>query len=59
MKEDWYSPKQVPCVIIEGDFIPTEHVKILNIEEDISGRDLITFTWKGETLQSFLTIKYV
>ena len=59
MKEDRYSPKQIPCVVIEGDFIPTEYVKILNVEEDPSGRDLVTFAWKGETLQSFLTVKYV
>jgi len=59
MREDWYSPKQVPCVLIEGDFIPTEHVEMLGIEEDISGRDLATFIWEGEKRQSFIVIKYV
>ena len=63
-EKDYYStkswfPKQVPCVIVEEDFVPTENVEILNCEEDSSGRDLLTFLWKGEQKQSFVVLKYL
>lgn len=49
----------MPCVIINGDAVPVENVETVNIEEDASGRDLLTFNWKGEQLQSFVVLKYV
>ena len=48
--KNWF-PKQVPCVIIEGEYVPTENIEILNCEEDSSGKDLITFLWKKEQKQ--------
>jgi hypothetical protein len=55
---NWF-PKQMPCVIINGEAVPVENVETVNIEEDASGRDLLTFNWKGEQLQSFVVLKYV
>jgi len=62
--KDYYStkkwfPKQLPCVIVDGEHIPVENVETLNLEEDSSGRDLLTFKWKNETKQSFVVIRYV
>lgn len=54
----WF-PEQVPCIIVEGNFIPVKNVETLNIEEDISGRDLLTFMWKGEEKKSFIVLKYI
>ena len=53
----WFH-KQVPCVMVEGEYIPVKNVETLNIEEDPSGRDLLTFKWKEETKQSFVVLKY-
>ena len=63
-EKDYYStknwfPEQVPCVIVEGDFVPVKSVETLNCEEDSSGRDLLTFLWKGEQKQSFVVLKYL
>lgn len=49
----------MPCAIIDGEFVPVENLETVNIEEDISGRDLVTFKWKGQERQSFVVLKYV
>jgi len=56
--KNWF-PKRVACVIVDGDFIPVESIEVLNVEEDISGRDLLTFMWKDQEKQSFVVEKYV
>jgi hypothetical protein len=56
--KQWF-PKQMPCAIIDGEFVPVENLETINIEEDISGRDLVTFKWKGQERQSFVVLKYV
>lgn len=53
-----YIPEQISCVIVNGNYIPTNNVEILNVEEDIYGRDLITFKYLEETRQSLAVIKY-
>jgi hypothetical protein len=63
-EKDYYStkswfPEQVPCVIVEGEHVPVKNVETLNCEEDSSGRDLLTFLWKGEQKQSFVVLKYL
>ena len=63
-EKDYYSsknwfPEQVPCVIVEGEHVPVKNVETLNCEEDSSGRDLVTFLWKGEQKQSFVVLKYL
>jgi len=54
----WFPAEKVPCAMIDGDYIPTEGLEVLNIEEDLQGRDLITFQWKGQTRQSYVVMKY-
>jgi len=44
-------------IIVNGEQIDTTKVEFLNIEEDISGRDLMTFVYEGKTYQSFVLIK--
>lgn len=56
--DKWF-PKQMPCAVIDGEFVPVENLETVNIEEDISGRDLVTFLWKGQERQSFVVLKYV
>ena len=56
--KNWF-PEQVPCVIVEGRHVPVKHIEPLNCEEDSSGRDLLTFLWKGEQKQSFVVLKYL
>ena len=39
--------------------IPVDNVKILDIEEDIHGRDLVSFMYLGEKKQSYVVKKYI
>ena len=41
-------------VLVNGEEILLDDVEFLNIEEDMSGRDLVTFTHNGETKKSFV-----
>jgi hypothetical protein len=45
------------CVYIKGERVEwnEEEMRFLNIEEDMTGRDLITFEYKGKTYQSYVT----
>jgi len=47
--------RQVVVCLCNGDRIPEENVEFLNIEEDIQGRDILTFKWPecGEIHKSF------
>ena len=40
-----------------GEWIPLSEVEFVNIEEDFSGRDLITFRKDGKECQSFVVLK--
>ncbi len=46
--------QQIPYVMLDGEEIRLTEVEFLNVEEDISGRDLITFMYEGETHQSYV-----
>ena len=49
------SQPQIPYVMLDGEEIRLTEVEFLNVEEDIiSGRDLITFMYEGETHQSYV-----
>ena len=39
------------AVNVDGDWIPTDQVKFLDIHEGIQGEDVLTFQWKGETYE--------
>ena len=36
-----------------SESIPTDEVEVVDIEEDIQGRDLVTFNYKGKQYKSF------
>lgn len=61
MEEDicnWI-PEEISCVIVNGEHISIDNVKILDISEDIYGRELITFVYNGERKQSLVVKKYI
>jgi len=41
-------------VVVKGEDVPVSKVKVLDIEEDFTGRDLLTFEYKGEVKQSYI-----
>lgn len=41
-------------VIVEGEEVLLSSCEFLNIEEDISGRDLVTFNYGGKEYKSFV-----
>ena len=52
-------PEQVSCVMVDGEKIPVDNVEVLNIEEYIDGRDLLTFKYGGKERKSYVFLKYV
>ena len=48
------SQPQIPYIMLDGEEIRLTEVEFLNVEEDIGGRDLITFMYEGETHQSYV-----
>lgn len=52
-------PEEISCVIVNGEHISVDNVEFLNIEEDIHGRDLMTFMYNGERKQSNIVKKYI
>ena len=51
------SQPQYPYVFVKGEEIRIDNVEFLNVEEDISGRDLITFEYEGETYESYVILR--
>ena len=51
---DHMSQPQIPYIMLDGEEIRLDNVEFLNIEEDISGRDLITFKHEGVTHQTYV-----
>jgi hypothetical protein len=49
---------RISLVTVKGELIPLDWTEFLNIEEDISGRDLVTFKYKGIEYKSFVTLGY-
>ena len=48
------SQPQLPYVFVKGEEIRLDNVEFLNVEEDMNGRDLVTFKHEGETRQSYV-----
>jgi hypothetical protein len=42
-------------VTVRDKIVPLRLVEVLEITEDIAGRDLYTFVYKGEVMHSYLT----
>ena len=61
MEEDIcnYLPEEISCVIVNGQEIPVDNIEFLDISEDITGRDLMTFMHNGEKRQSYVVKKYI
>jgi hypothetical protein len=41
-------------VTVKGEMISVKKVKFIDIEEDFSGRDLMTFEYEGKVYQSYI-----
>lgn len=44
------------CVTVNGEYLSLNNnpdIEFVDVEEDFSGRDLITFKYKGQTKKSF------
>jgi hypothetical protein len=41
-------------VMVDGERIKATEVETLNIEEDMMGRDLLTFNYNGRTYKSYV-----
>jgi hypothetical protein len=57
-----YKPRKdtmsrVSHINYNGEWIPLSKVEFVNIEEDFSGRDLVTFRKDGKDHQSFVTLR--
>jgi hypothetical protein len=50
--------RQTAMVTINGERIPLDDCEFLNVEEDMSGRDLVTFKYQDVEYQSFVTLGY-
>lgn len=49
--------KQTSHIKYNGELIPLSEVEFVNIEEDCSGLDLVTFHKDGKEHQSFVILK--
>ena len=53
--DDWYSQayERPVYVYVNQERVNEQEVEVLNIEEDIQGRDLLTFAYKGKEYKSY------
>jgi len=53
--DDWYSEayERPIYVYVNQERVNEQDVEVLNIEEDMQGRDLLTFTYKGNEYKSY------
>ena len=58
-KRVMYYEEKVPHVLVGEDWVPTDEVEFLDIEEDIQGYDVMTFLYKGEEIKSRVVLKYI
>jgi hypothetical protein len=55
--EESYYHEPKPHVLLLGEYVRCEDLEVLNVEEDMQGRDLLTFNYQGETHQSLVYLK--
>ena len=48
---------QIPYIILNGEEIRLDNVEFLNIDEDISARDHVTFEYEGARHKSYVKTK--
>jgi len=53
--DDWFSEayERPIYVYVDGERVNEQDVEVLNIEEDMQGRDLLTFTYEGKKHTSY------
>lgn len=53
--DDWYSEsyERPIYVYVNQERVNEQEVEVLNIEEDMQGRDLLTFAYKGKEYKSY------
>ena len=56
-EDEWDNYEPSGHVIVDGDYVPVEDVEVLDIEEDMQGRDLLTFNFAGDRHQSYIVMK--
>lgn len=44
-------------VIVQGEEIDVDDVEFVDIEEDWSGRDVMTFVWQGQEFKSYIIVR--
>ena len=55
---EYIESEREPHVSIGGDWISVKKVEVLDFEEDISGRDLVTFLYEGKEHTSYVTMRF-
>ena len=58
-KRVMYYEEKVPHVLVGEDWVPTDEVEFVDIEEDFQGYDVMTFLYKGEEIKSRVILKYI
>ena len=43
-------------VLVDGEWIPLSDVEAFDIEEDVYGRDIVTFRYDGRVLRSLIVV---
>jgi hypothetical protein len=56
MNEEDYGEKKA-YYIVEGQWIPADDTEFLNISEDLFGRDVYEFIYKGKAYTSHCVVK--
>jgi hypothetical protein len=58
LDEDWESEYQTTSYVsVDGEYVPVDEVNVLYFEEDIMGKDLLTFEYAGKRMNSYIIIK--
>ena len=55
--ESEYGYQATSYVSVDGEYVPVDEVEFLDIEEDIMGKDLMTFKYAGKKMTSYIIIK--
>jgi hypothetical protein len=56
-QNQWDVPRKKGYVCVDGNYIPVDEVTFLDVKEDISGRDMMTFEYAGTIMKSFIVIR--
>lgn len=55
---DYFEQFKIPHVLVDGEWIPADKTEFLNISEDLFGRDVYEFKYKGKCYSSHVIMKY-